>query len=102
MKPASVSKLVVVAAAVVGYVGTADAAIPTLNATCGNGVEVHADQGGPVYIDGNEAKLTVFNENYYEAAYGDVTISLSINPDGSPLVSATWKGGGNGMCQVAG
>jgi hypothetical protein len=74
--------------------------IPLLNAQCGNGVEVHADQGGPVFVNGNEASLKKFNDNYYEASYGDVTISLSINPDGSPNLTATWRGGGNGVCQL--
>jgi len=78
----------------------ASGGIPTLNAKCGNGVEVHADQGGPVFIDGNESSLKKFNDNYYEASYGDVTISLSINPDGSPSLSASWRGGGNGVCQL--
>ncbi|WP_336172240.1 hypothetical protein [Ensifer sp. MJa1] len=42
----------------------------------------------------------MFNENYYEAKGGDVTISLSINPDGSPSVSYTGKGGANGVCTL--
>lgn len=78
----------------------AHAKIPQLNATCGGGVSVHADRGGPVFINGKQAKLKTFNQNYYEARLGKVTISISINPDGSPDVSATWKGGGNGVCQV--
>lgn len=78
----------------------AHAKIPLINATCAQGVEVHADQGGPVYINGKEAKLKVFNQNYYEAHHDKVTISISINPDGSADVSATWKGGGNGVCEV--
>jgi hypothetical protein len=76
--------------------------IPLLNAACGNGVEVHANKGGPIFINGNEGTLKIFNENYYEAQYGDVTISLSINPDGTPVVSATWRGGANGICQISG
>jgi hypothetical protein len=46
---------------------TSLAAIPQLNYTCPGKIEVHADQGGPVYINGKEAKLKVFNQNYYEA-----------------------------------
>ncbi len=83
------------------FSGTAQANIPLFNATCGNGVEVHADQGGPIYINGKEGKLKKFNNNYYEARHDNVTISVSINPDGSPAVSATWKGGGNGICQLS-
>ncbi|SHF00690.1 hypothetical protein SAMN02745157_1423 [Kaistia soli DSM 19436] len=80
---------------------TARADIPQVNATCPGGIEVHADQGGPIYINGKEAKLKVFNKNYYEARGGGVTISLAINPDGSPDISYTRSGGGNGVCQLA-
>ncbi|MEK1889387.1 MAG: hypothetical protein AAAB35_17860 [Phyllobacterium sp.] len=82
------------------FAGTAQAAIPQINATCPNNIEVHADEGGPVYIGGKEAKLKTFNANYYEASLKGVTISISINSDGSPSVSYTKKGAGNGMCSV--
>ena len=80
--------------------GVASAKIPQVNATCPKGIEVHADEGGPIYINGKEAALKRFNENYYEAKGGGVTISLSINPDGSADVSYTGHGGANGVCQV--
>ena len=93
-------KLSMATTALVLLTGSAYAKIPLINATCAQGVEVHADEGGPVYVNGKEAKLKTFNQNYYEASHGNVTISISINPDGSPSVSATWKGGGNGICTV--
>jgi hypothetical protein len=74
------------------------AAIPLLNYTCPGKIEVHADKGGPVYINGKEAKLKVFNQNYYEAKGSGVTISISINPDGTPSVSYTGPGRNNGIC----
>ncbi|OWQ33397.1 hypothetical protein [Pseudomonas sp. DrBHI1] len=80
--------------------GAAQAGIPLVNATCPGNIEVHADKGGPIYINGKEAKLKKFNDNYFEAKGGDVTISLSINPDGSPSVSYTGKKRANGVCQV--
>ena len=76
------------------------AKIPLVNATCPGKIEVHADEGGPIYINGKEAKLHVFNDNYYEAKGHGVTISLSINPDGSAAVSYTGHGGANGVCDV--
>jgi hypothetical protein len=79
---------------------TAHAKIPFMNATCPGDIEVHADEGGPVYINGKEAKLKISNANYYEARGSHVTISVAINPDGSAIVSYTAKGGANGMCQV--
>jgi hypothetical protein len=78
------------------------AAIPQLNYTCPGKIEVHADQGGPIYINGKEAKLKVFNQNYYEAKGSGVTISLSINPDGTPSVSYTGPGRNNGICSESG
>lgn len=78
----------------------ASASIPMVNATCPGKIEVHADKGGPIYINGKEGKLKKFNNNYYEAKGSGVTISLSINPDGSAAVSYTGKGGANGICTV--
>ncbi|MBC3438960.1 hypothetical protein HU735_26430 [Pseudomonas sp. BW16M2] len=75
-------------------------AVPLMNATCPGNIEVHADKGGPIYINGKEGKLKKFNDNYFEAKGSDVTISLSINPDGSPDVSYTGKNRANGVCQV--
>lgn len=78
----------------------AHASLPQLNATCPDKIEVHADKGGPVYIDGKEAKLKKVNENYFEAKGSGVTVSISVNRDGSPDVSYTGKHGRNGVCQV--
>ncbi|WP_276118910.1 hypothetical protein [Pararhizobium qamdonense] len=89
-----------VAIAVMTVAGQAAAKIPLVNATCPGNIDVHADQGGPIYINGKEGKLKVFNENYYEAKGGGVTISLTISPDGSADVSYTGKGGANGVCTV--
>ena len=80
--------------------GPAWSAIPFFNATCPGNIEVHADQGGPVYINGKEAKLKVSNANYYEATHDHVIISIAINPDGTSLVSYTARGGANGICTV--
>jgi hypothetical protein len=78
----------------------AHAGIPMLNATCPGKIEVHADEGGPIYINGKEGQLKKFNENYFETKGAGVTISLSINPDGSPAVSYTGKNRANGICEV--
>ena len=75
------------------------AEIPLLNFSCPNNIDVHADQGGPVYINGNQAKLKISNNNYYEAGDSGVTVSISINPDGSATVAYTDKRGTSGVCQ---
>jgi hypothetical protein len=88
-----------IAAAQIVITATASlAAIPQLNYTCHGKIHVHADQGGPVFINGKQAKLKVFNKNYYEAKGSSVTISISINPDGTPSVSYTGPGRNNGIC----
>jgi hypothetical protein len=80
----------------------ARAAIPTLNATCPGKIEVHADAGGPIYINGSEGNLKKFSDSYFEAkdSKSGVTISLTLAPDGTPRVSYTGSGGANGVCQV--
>lgn len=85
------------AAATLGTI-PAQAAVPLLNYICADGIAVHADEGGPVYIDGVEAELEVFNDDYAEASLDGTTISISINTDGSPGVSYTGPGGANGIC----
>ncbi|MET0376770.1 MAG: hypothetical protein ABW128_21270 [Rhizorhabdus sp.] len=80
----------------------AQAKIPMLNATCPGNLEIHADEGGPIYVNGREAKLRAVNANYYEATLNRVTISVSINPDGTPEVSYTGPRRANGVCQVKG
>lgn len=79
---------------------TAHADIPFFNAMCPGQVEVHADEGGPVYLNGSEAQLHRFNASYYEAAHGPMTVSIQVNPDGSIGISYTRRGGGHGICQV--
>lgn len=89
-----------VAAAVVPV--AAEAKVPFFNATCPGKLDIHADEGGPVYINGKEAKLKISNPNYFEATLNKVTVSVSTNPDGSLTVSYTGPKRANGMCQVKG
>jgi hypothetical protein len=74
--------------------------MPLLNATCG-GVEVHADRGGPVLINGKVANLKKVSDTYYEASLGGVLVSLEINADGSPSLYATEAGAAEVECKVA-
>ncbi|MGH8381722.1 hypothetical protein [Pseudomonas sp.] len=93
-------KQLLLGALLVSAAGFANAGIPLVNATCPGNIEVHADEGGPIFINGKEAKLKKFNENYFEAKGSGVTISLTIKPDGSPDVTYTGKGGANGVCEL--
>lgn len=77
--------------------GSASAAIPQLNYQCPGQIELHADAGGPVYINGKEAKLKQYSDDFYEAKGSGVT--LSISKTGSQYdVSYTSKQG-SGICQ---
>lgn len=80
----------------------ARAGIPLFNGTCPGGLDVHADEGGPVYVDGRETQLKRFNDNYYEArdAESGVTVSISRTPDGEVDLSYTGRGGANGTCNL--
>lgn len=80
--------------------GTARPRIPLFNATCPGGIEVHADEGGPVFFNGKETQLKKFNDNYFEAKGSDITLSITINPDGSASLSYTGKGRANGICTI--
>ncbi len=94
-KPVAISTVVMLMIAT-----GAHAKIPFFNAACPGKLEIHADQGGPVYVNGHEGKLKVFNSSYYEVRHGHVTISVAVNPDGTVDVSYTGKGGVNGICTV--
>ncbi|MBH1406708.1 DUF3011 domain-containing protein [Stenotrophomonas maltophilia] len=85
------------------FVAPAMAAVPFFNASCPGGIDVHADDGGPVYVQGREATLKRFNDRYFEArdANSGITLSISRSDDGTPQISYTGRGGANGICQVS-
>lgn len=93
-------KYLLMAGALLAVSGTAMADIPFLDATCPGKVQVHADQDGPITINGKEAKLKTLNDNAYEATDGNVVISLTVDADGTPTVSYTGKNKAHGICQV--
>lgn len=80
----------------------AQAALPMFNGSCPGGLEVHADEGGPVYVNGKETRLRRFNDNYAEAhdPASGVTLSITTSADGSVQMSYTGQGGANGVCSV--
>lgn len=74
--------------------------IPLFNAICGDAIEVHANEGGPVFINGEETSLKKFNDNYFEASRDGTTISISFNPDGSLSLSFSGPNRANGICTL--
>lgn len=85
------------------FAAPAMAAVPFFNASCPGGIDVHADEGGPVYVQGRETVLKRFNDRYFEArdANNGITLSISRHDGGTPQVSYTGRGGANGICQVS-
>ena len=77
---------------------TAQAGLPTLNYTCPGNIHLHTDEGGPAYINGNQAKLHKINDNTFDVSGGGVTVSIGVNPDGSASVMYTGPHGANGIC----
>ncbi len=90
-------KKVLIAAITLPMAGAASAAIPQLNYQCPGQIQMHSDEGGPVYINGKEAKLKKYSEEFYEAKGAGVTLSIS-NTGGQYDVSYTSKKG-SGTCQ---
>ena len=81
--------------------GSARPRLPLFNATCPGGIEVHADEGGPVFFNGKETQFKKLNDNYFEATGSNITLSIAINPDGSPNLTYTGKHGANGVCTIS-
>jgi len=81
--------------------GSARPKLPLFNATCPGGIEVHADEGGPVFFNGKETQFKKLNDNYFEATGSNITLSIAINPDGSPNLTYTGKHGANGVCTIS-
>lgn len=80
--------------------GKSSGDFPFFNATCPGGIDVHADEGGYVYFNGNQAKLKKINPEYYEATGSGITLSIAINPDETVTLTYTGKHGANGVCEV--
>ena len=91
-------KKLVIATGLFFISNAACADIPLLNYTCPGHIEVHADQGGPVFVNGQEAQLIKFNDNAYDAKTAEVTISINVKANQSIEVSYTGKKGANGDC----
>lgn len=72
-----------------------------LDYVCPGNFEVHVDRGGPVYIDGKQARLTKFSDSYFEAWRPGITVSLMVNPDKSLSLGHTGTKRAHGICSAA-
>lgn len=73
--------------------------IPLLNFACPGEISLHANEGGPFFINGEQAETERFSETYYEARAGDLTLSITLDGTGGADVSYTAPGGANGICR---
>jgi len=78
----------------------AEAKVPSFSAACPGRVDVRADNGGRVFINGQPARLKSINDRSYEARLGTITVSVAVGPGGRLAVSSAARGPGNGICQV--
>lgn len=76
--------------------------IAKLNATCGDGIEFHVDDGGSAYINGRKATLRLGDPSYYDAtdAESGISVSVSIDRRGRSYPSYSGKNGVHGICKV--
>ncbi|KJK03328.1 hypothetical protein UB43_02140 [Pseudomonas sp. 21] len=94
-------KSLLIAASLMIVVQPAFAAIPMLNYDCPNDIQIHTDENGPVYINGQEAKVTQNTDSTVVAKGEGVTVQISTNDDGTVSVSYTGPNGDSGVCDPA-
>lgn len=78
----------------------ASAAFPVFAAKCPGGITTDSSPKGVVYINGKKAAVKKFNDNAYEARSAGLTISITVDGDGPPIISYTGKHRANGICEV--
>ena len=74
--------------------------IPMFNATCGESVDVHADEGGPIYIDGDPVTTKQIGDSSYEATHNGTTVSVEVFPDSSLEIRYSDPEGNHGLCRA--
>ncbi|MGE8185841.1 hypothetical protein [Pseudomonas sp. NPDC086278] len=72
--------------------------LPSFDVDCPGKVIAHADQEGPVTINGKEAETKAIDDRTFEAKGPGVTLAISVKEDDSLTVTATSKGS-KGVCQ---
>ncbi len=76
------------------------AKIPLVNATCPGKIEVHADEGGPIYIDGYPVTTKQIGGSSYEATHNGTTVSVEVFPDSSLEIRYSDPEGNHGLCRT--
>lgn len=86
-----------------GHIQPLHAAIPLTDAICADNIEVHAEEDGPIYVNGRETSVKQLDENHYEAfdSESGVTVSLRLKPNGGVDVSSSGHDAMGSACAVA-
>lgn len=75
--------------------------MPVFSAQCPQGNYIDADASGTVRVNGQVARVTPFNRNYYEARVGNVIYAISTSEGGGDLqVSYDPPGSRGGFCTI--
>lgn len=80
---------------------TEAAEIPLFNAVCGESVEVHADERGPIYIDGEAVTPKAVGEDTFEVTRKGTTVSVTVFDDSSLEVRYSDPEGKSGPCRLS-
>ena len=93
---------IVLAGMLIVPLGAAHAELPRLNAACPDGISVHVDAEGRVFVDDREAEVDSSHLDHYEATVDDLTVTLIVKPDGRVDVSFARPDGSEGVCPTSG
>jgi hypothetical protein len=79
--------------------GPAEARVPPFSASCPGRIDVQADNGGRIFINGQPARVRAFDDRSYEARLGRIAVSVVVGPGGRLDVSSRMRGP-DAVCRV--
>ncbi|MBK5351413.1 hypothetical protein JFU37_02575 [Pseudomonas sp. TH41] len=65
--------------------------MPSFDVDCPGKIPVHADQDGPVLINGKEAESKAIDDHHFEAKGQGLTLSIFLDADDSVIVTPIGK-----------
>lgn len=77
----------------------AEARVPAFSAACPGRIDVQADNGGRIFINGQPARVRTFDDRSYEARLGPIAVSVIVGPGGRLDVSSRMRGP-DAVCRV--
>lgn len=77
----------------------AEASVPAFSAACPGRIDVQADNGGRIFINGQPARVRAFDNRSYEARLGPIAVSVTVGPGGRVSVASRMRGP-DAVCRV--